>query len=294
MRNVIAAVVATACVVGCANNNGGPLVFVVTHTVGIDIQATSTTAATPGLTVGYKSVDIAVVPTQTSRDGGAPLRGCYAVGKNADAPATCSAGTDSGSESDDATKVKNKHAKYAPRDGNRSRDLYIPAVLAVSPDDPTTLAAPPSDTNENGTNPFSESVIDAYSVYASFGVNAKGGGSGVGAGIGEVFATGDAAVQLAEGVNYYSSREGNADILRAKDHPTCVEQLTAAKTAGVDMSKIPACTGIIASTAPPATNGAAAPPADAAPANNAPPPAGNVGPAPAKPPAVAPTQIPHN
>lgn len=89
-RFLIPTVLALTSLGGCKTQSGGPLVFVVTHTVGIDIQATSASSATPGLTVGYKSLDLAVVPTQMATDGSDALLGCYAVGQNgADTPALC-------------------------------------------------------------------------------------------------------------------------------------------------------------------------------------------------------------
>jgi len=98
-------------------------------------------------------------------------------------------------------------------------------------------AAPPQGQARGGQ--FGEAVEDAYSVYASFGTGSKASNSGPSVDIGEVFATGDAAVQLAEGINYYSSRAGNAAMVNAVS--TCIQQVSAAKAAGVDMSKIPSC-----------------------------------------------------
>jgi hypothetical protein len=224
---------------GCAHN-GGPLVFVVTHTVGVDIQATSSTSASPGLTLGYKSVNLAAVPIQMAKDGGASLRGCYAVGQNgASIPRPCADGKRGTGDESTHTPTSTQRQPPSPsrtamllsdRDESLSTPSLIPAVFAPPPP-----AAQPSGETSN----FAESVEDAYSVYASFGTGTKAGGSNLSVDIGEVFATGDAAVQLAEGVNYYSSRAGNAEIIKAAAN--CIQQLTAAKNAGVDMSKVPSC-----------------------------------------------------
>jgi hypothetical protein len=63
---------------GCQTTTN-PLLFVVTHTVGLDVQATSATSATPGITFGYKSIDLAVVPLQMDKQAGDKLTGCYTV-----------------------------------------------------------------------------------------------------------------------------------------------------------------------------------------------------------------------
>ncbi len=233
---------------GCAHN-GGPLVFVVTHTVGVDIQAASSSSATPGLTVGYKSVDVAVVPTQMATDGAAALRGCYGVGQNgAQTPARCSAEelarADTRRAASSSSQLPSQTAMVP------AENEFIPAKLPRGPFTPTSsniiptvIAAPPPAAAPAKTGgdagQFGETVEDAYSVYASFGTGTKTGSSGLSVDIGEVFATGDAAVQLAEGVNYYSSRAGNAAIVNAIAN--CAQQLAAAKNAGVDVSKLPSC-----------------------------------------------------
>lgn len=56
---------------GCNANGNLPLVFVQSHTLGITANATGS-QATPELTLGYRDLDVAVVPVI---DGGVPLRG---------------------------------------------------------------------------------------------------------------------------------------------------------------------------------------------------------------------------
>lgn len=303
MNKILPLLIATASLAAC-QTNGGPLVFVVTHTVGVDIQATSTTSATPGLTVGYKSVDLAVVPTQTSTDGGAQLKGCYAVGQSQAAPGLCGAGSVATAASPAVQPGSTPPPSPPPKASWRDMDgRLIPAVVAIPLGDlpppgsgggggggggsgaggSDGAGAAPLMTGElktkavpvvgaNGGNSFSESVADSYSVYASFGTKTSAGSSGTGVDVGEVFATGDAAVQLAEGVNYHAQYKGQAAVYQAQSgHPTCIEQVTAAKSAGVDASKLPDCSA--SSAAPPA----AAAPAAAAPA--APPAAAPVNPA---------------
>jgi len=273
---------------GCKTQGGGPLVFVVAHTVGIDIQATSASSATPGMTVGYKSLDLAVVPTQMATPGGDALLGCYAVGQNGAAtPALCGS-QDIAKSVAHAAKPKSaalhpdrsndvEYLGYVLGDGRPHRGDYIddgvflrqvvaPQAIPAPSIQPAVAAAPPI-AADNGQ--FAESVVDAYSVYASFNTSAKAGGSAPGVGIGEVFATGDAAVQLAEAVNYYSSRTGNAEIIKAQGESTCVAQLIAAKQAGVDMSKVPDCPAPVTQSNPAPTLNSLAPTSGAAPAAGA-------------------------
>src|SRR6185437_1462721 len=221
---------------GCAHS-GGPLVFVVTHTVGVDIQAASTSSATPGLTVGYKSADIAIVPTQLSTDGGDPLRGCYSVGQNgASTPSICDDSGPGMPDGNSQTKAEWRTRHALQRVTAKSDSIDVNSGLLRTVIAPPA-AAPPQGQARGGQ--FGEAVEDAYSVYASFGTGSKASNSGPSVDIGEVFATGDAAVQLAEGINYYSSRAGNAAMVNAVS--TCIQQVSAAKAAGVDMSKIPSC-----------------------------------------------------
>lgn len=95
--------------------------------------------------------------------------------------------------------------------------------------------------SSTGGNEFSEAVVDGFSVSASFGGEISAGSGQNAIGLGELFATGDAAVQLTEGYNYYMSREGQADINKSSLSPTCMEQLIAAKKAGVSDGKLPTC-----------------------------------------------------
>jgi hypothetical protein len=255
---------------GCAHG-GGPLVFVVGHTVGIDIQATSASTATPGLTVGYKSLDVAVVPTQQDKAAGDSLLGCYAVGQGgSEIPTLCP-----GSKPALPIAKPAMHSVddlWMPRPGQqrvnsserRDESTYLQKVVAAAPAAPArAIAAPPANNEE--ADKFAESVVDAYSVYASFNTSAKAGGSAPGVGIGEVFATGDAAVQLAEGINYYSSRAGNALIVKAQGDSSCIAQLTAAKQAGVDMTKVPACPSATTESNPAPTLSTVAPTSGSAP-----------------------------
>jgi hypothetical protein len=149
------------------------------------------------------------------------------------------------------------------------------AVLAAPPPQAAQL---PSQTETTSTK-FSEGVVDAYSVFASFNTNTSAGNGGskastdtgasdngknapaaggaagntqngtasggisVGIGLGELFATGDAAVQLAEGVNYYMSRAGNAEIAKALPASNCAPQTGATKPAKTETPKEPGCAG---------------------------------------------------
>jgi hypothetical protein len=290
-RKVLRMAIVLAMLSGCKTQPGGPLVFVVAHTVGIDIQATSTSTATPGLTVGYKSLNVAVVPTQMATDGGGPLKGCYAVDQNGtNVPPLCGS-EEAAKKVVEAAKPKSAalfqdrktqeaHADNWLDDGRTSasdsyvteqaflRKVVAPQALPAPPPPPAVAAAAPRATDKD-TGKFSESLVDAYSVYASFNTDAKAGGSGPGVGIGEVFATGDAAVQLAEAVNYYSSRAGNAEIIKAQGASTCVAQLIAAKQAGVEMSKVPDCPAPVTQSNPVPTLASIAPTSGSAPAAGA-------------------------
>jgi hypothetical protein len=55
---------------GCNTNANAPLVFLQAHTLGITANASS--QATPELTLGFRDLDVAVVPTQDSN--GNPIR----------------------------------------------------------------------------------------------------------------------------------------------------------------------------------------------------------------------------
>jgi hypothetical protein len=262
MNNKFAAAIATVCLSGCATN-GGPLVFVVTESIGVDIQAASTSSATPGLTFGYKSVNLAVVPIQMRTDGGAQLRGCYSVAQEgATIPTSCVTGNGSNSGTPpvpaakpstyrrpDAGTLDNvyfRDTRSSPDAAPRSEFVPVVAAAAAPPPQPSSTGTPA----QAAATPFAESVQDAYSVYATFNAKVKASGSGSGVDVGQVFATGDAAVQLAEGANYFASRNGNAKIVLAQAQGTCVAQLIAAKNAGVDMSKVPACPSSQAGTTP--------------------------------------------
>src|SRR5580704_10896580 len=178
MNNKFVAAIATVCLGGCATN-GGPLVFVVTESIGVDIQAASTSSATPGLTVGYKSVNLAVVPIQMRTDGGPALRGCYAVGQDgAAAPASCAPGTGSASgtppvptarpstyqrpEAGTLDKAYFRDTRSPP--GAAPRSEFVPVVA------PAAAPPPPPPPQQSGTgspapaapSPFAESVQDAY------------------------------------------------------------------------------------------------------------------------------------
>lgn len=56
---------------GCNTSGNVPLVFVQSHTLGITANATGS-QATPELTLGYRDIDVAVVPVV---DGAVPLKG---------------------------------------------------------------------------------------------------------------------------------------------------------------------------------------------------------------------------
>jgi hypothetical protein len=60
-RKVIFAVFVSSVLSGCASQLDTPLIFVQTHSVGIT-AATTGGQATPELTVGYRDVDVAIVP----------------------------------------------------------------------------------------------------------------------------------------------------------------------------------------------------------------------------------------
>jgi hypothetical protein len=60
-RNVLLALFASSVLSGCASTLDPPLVFVQTTSVGIT-AATTGGQATPELTVGYRDVDVALVP----------------------------------------------------------------------------------------------------------------------------------------------------------------------------------------------------------------------------------------
>jgi hypothetical protein len=64
-RNLLLALFASSVLSGCASQFDTRLIFVQTHTVGIT-AATTGGQATPELTVGYRDVDVALVPVKKS------------------------------------------------------------------------------------------------------------------------------------------------------------------------------------------------------------------------------------
>jgi hypothetical protein len=76
-RNVLLALFASSVLSGCASTLDPPLVFVQTTSVGIT-AASSGGQATPELTVGYRDVDVALVPVTK---GALPI-GSSTPGKN--------------------------------------------------------------------------------------------------------------------------------------------------------------------------------------------------------------------
>lgn len=269
MTRGILVLIAAMPLAGCVTPKpGGPLIFVSTHTFGIDIQAATTSSVTPGVTVGYKSVNVAIVPTQLIPNSGPPVQGCYAVGQNGASSADCMPARATAGTHVKATASKNRQPT-GTSDGGASATAagetsfqyassghLIPVVAPVAapplwytqaaPPPNQKRAPPPAGTNgstdsSTGGNEFSEAVVDGFSVFASFGGKISAGSGQNAIGLGELFATGDAAVQLTEGYNYYMSREGQADISKSSPSLTCMEQLIAAKRAGVSDSKLPTC-----------------------------------------------------
>lgn len=76
-------------VAACADTKSAPLIFVSSNVVGIDITAGTAQSATPGMTVGYKSFDAAIVPTQRATSEGLPVTGCYASAESSSISAPC-------------------------------------------------------------------------------------------------------------------------------------------------------------------------------------------------------------
>jgi hypothetical protein len=60
-----------AALASCSSNGDAPLVFVQAHSLGI-VAAANGSQATPELTLGFRDVDVALVPVTA---GGAPLKG---------------------------------------------------------------------------------------------------------------------------------------------------------------------------------------------------------------------------
>src|SRR5215467_3473634 len=59
LRNVLFLTAASVGIAGCVSSGNTPLVFVQTETLGITANASQTT---PELTLGYRDVDVAIVP----------------------------------------------------------------------------------------------------------------------------------------------------------------------------------------------------------------------------------------
>jgi hypothetical protein len=75
-RNVLLALFASSALSGCASQLDPPLIFVQTHSVGIT-AATTGGQATPELTVGYRDVDVALVPVTKA---GLPIQSVNGTG----------------------------------------------------------------------------------------------------------------------------------------------------------------------------------------------------------------------
>lgn len=123
-------------------------------------------------------------------------------------------------------------AKPKPKPADKSKDSAAPKAIP----------------QDDGPSSYSQSIHDSLSVFSSFNADAKVGAEG-GVQLGKAFATGVAAQQLTEGINYYMQRKGqalasgvmsetNKDLLLRNE---CVKSLIAAKEKQVPNELLPNC-----------------------------------------------------
>jgi hypothetical protein len=236
---------------GCADPNGhAPLLFVSTNSFGVDIGASPAAGQAPSLNLGYKSVDLAVVPVTTEAKGGSPIRGCYSAARNATEAGACADGAPARQVAGGATVTSSagELSLVALRDDEQKlaqavplpRDTKAAPVSASGPQPKGVPVSAPSGER------FGQSIRDSLSVYSSFSGEAKAG-SETGVQLGKAFATGVAAQQLTEGINYYLQYKGQTAATAsdaAKEtalRTECMQALITAKEKSVPDSLLPAC-----------------------------------------------------
>lgn len=216
MKNINLVVVNTLLLTGCFASGQAPLIYVSEQTFGVEIGGGGATDAASGITLvlGYKSTDIALVPTLATNSNSIPIRGCYNAGHNVSGVANCADGNFSrNTRPTDASKVRAEddsasEASKAP-DPAKTEDELVSFVL-----DPTETGAAGINTGDSTANQ-AQSVNDALSVYGSFGSNTTAGGTSK-VSFGKVFATGVAAQHLTEGKNLGLRREALASLVKSR------------------------------------------------------------------------------
>lgn len=231
-----------------------PLVFGSSNILGVDISVSPTNTQPVTATLGYKSLDLSVVPTTTKSSAGVPnpIRGCFIAG----AAFTCP---------DDMAPIATSHPAAAAPPEAAAASSYVPdpatperpTMALLTQLRPTALLVPPAlqgtaEVNPGGPRPkFAEpraratqgvlpapgepaqagigSMRDALSVYSSFntGVGATGGLQSApqspsaaspplnaSINLGKVFATGVAAQFLSYGQYYFLQASAGAECVR--------------------------------------------------------------------------------
>lgn len=103
-------------------------------------------------------------------------------------------------------------------------------------------------TPDGGSSSYGQSMRDSLSVFSSFNTEAKVGAEG-GVQLGKAFATGVAAQQLTEGINYYMQLKGRALASGTMSETNkglllrneCVKSLIAAKDRNIPIELLPNC-----------------------------------------------------
>ncbi|MCR4376908.1 MAG: hypothetical protein NUV50_02305 [Rhodospirillales bacterium] len=257
---------------GCAQQNSMPLVFGSTQTMGLSFTSSATQNQGVDVTIGFKNIDFALVPTTTVDTNNNPvaIRGCYSVGVNVNAVRDCNDNAMAGTVNrnvavEGASVVGSKQFSGARTESVDVVEVpplpFTPDILSVPTAVPLPLPSPPVipiNASENsgdkagpvpnvstvpnadpkGTNAAAQSMRDSLSVYSSFdgktNITSNQTGADVGMTLGKAFATGVAAQQLTEAMNYYLQYKGQALVFGAKEtaKADCVRALTDALGAG--------------------------------------------------------------
>lgn len=257
---------------GCATTNSNtqqsPLLFISTNSFGVDVGASPSSASLPSINLGFKSLDVALVPVTTDVTNVA-IRGCYNAGQNVgkvgncDAVIAASEGRQPSSSAGAPARVAEtstppegpiRIAQAAPLKAEEVRVQAVPLAPGAAPlrtlHAPVTKAPPVGASAVPvviGPNPgsFDQSMRDSLSVFSSFNADTKVGQE-ASIQLGKAFATGVAAQQLTEGLNYYMQLKGQSLIgadsnkeiaLRSE----CMQAVIEAKDKSAPEASLPNC-----------------------------------------------------
>jgi hypothetical protein len=254
MRSLIIStslVVVAGALTGCATTKERPLLFFSTNVLGINVAAPEATGSGLSVNLGYKSLDIAIVPvTAEAEVNDRDIRGCYRSkvdGTEISNP--CALEENVGAPNKNETKQGGVGFQLMPdrfwmepityryRNGtgeNAASIQYVadqPPYRSAGAFYPTVAAKA---TQPNAGTSQDQSMRDSLSVFSSFDSVTTAGSQSAAIQFGRMFATGVAAQQITEGINLQ---------LRGKGHEQaeCIRALVLAKEKGIADEKLPNC-----------------------------------------------------